>query len=235
MVFAKKYNFFLEIYTSIIYFLLMSARVFIGYGEEDYETAKRLYDDLKNAGFNPWMDKENILVGQNWKLEIRQAIQDSLYFLILLSEKSLSDRGYFHKELKTALKILDEMPPSKIFILPVRLDACHLPYESLQDIQHIDLFSSYEEGLRQVVRVIKSPYEKENRCFADKSILGALAGIRFESCGNTQIGVIGDNAKVKGGIYQQIHYHQDSLFVHFWIAAGVIALICLISAWIFFQ
>ncbi|MCP4106687.1 MAG: toll/interleukin-1 receptor domain-containing protein, partial [Desulfobacteraceae bacterium] len=113
-----------------------SAKVFISYGEKDYHIAGRLYDDLKNSGFDPWMDKENILAGRNRKLEIRQAIQESSYFLVLLSEKSLSDRGYFHKELKTAFEILDEMPPGKIFILPVRLDACKSAYENLQDIQH---------------------------------------------------------------------------------------------------
>ncbi len=156
----------------------MSVKVFISYGEEDYKTAKRLYDDLKASGFNPWMNKENILPGQKQKLEIHRAIQESSYFLILLSEKSLSNRGYFHKELKIALEILDEMPPFKIFILPVRLDACKPAYEILQGIQHTDLFPLYEKGFRQILRALESQGdEKENRRFVDKSVLETLAEV----------------------------------------------------------
>ncbi len=254
-------------------FPVMSAKVYISYGKEDYQIAKRLYDDLKASGFNPWMDRENIIVGQNQKFEIRQAILESSYFLVLLSEKSLSDRGYFHKELKTALEILDEMPPSEIFILPVRLDACHPPYENLQDIQHTDLFPSYEEGFRQIVRAFESPGdEKESRRFVSRSVLGKLAGIRIESgedsvfakdngkaaiVKDSQAGVVGDSAKVEGGVHQQNqdakgsqgavqaenigkvehhYYHQGTPFApstRFWFAAGVIVLACLISAVIF--
>ncbi len=220
----------------------MSAKVFISYRGEDYEIAKRLYDGLKAVGFNPWMDREDILIGQNRKIEIRQAIQESSYFLVLLSEKSLSDRGYFHKELKTALEILDEIPPSDIFILPVRLDACKSVYENLQDIQHTDLFPSYDEGFRQIVRVLESPGdEKESRCFADKRVLEKLAGIRVESgrdsvfakdsgkagiVKDSQGGVIGDSAKVEGGIHQ--HFYQGT---RLWIA---VALFCIAVALIFF-
>ncbi len=162
----------LENYTGIIYFPVMSAKIFISYGERDYETAGKLYDDLKAAGFSPWMNKKNILPGQDWKLETRQAILESSYFLVLLSEISLSAKGYFWKELKTAMKTLDEMPPSEIFILPVRLDACKSAYESLRDIQHTDLFPSYDEGLRQIVYALESPGdEKESRRFVDKKIL----------------------------------------------------------------
>ncbi|MCP4106451.1 MAG: toll/interleukin-1 receptor domain-containing protein [Desulfobacteraceae bacterium] len=187
----------------------MSAKIFISYGEEDSETAKRLYDDLKASGFAPWMNKKNILPGQNRKLEIRQAIMESSYFLVLLSEKFISGRGYFQKELKTALEILEQMPPSDIFILPVRLDDCKPSYENLQDIQHTDLFPSYEKGFRQIVRVLESP-EKESRRFVDERVLGTLAGIRIES-------------------------RKDSApSARFWITV-IVALVCLFSALIFFS
>ncbi len=84
----------------------MSAKIFISYGKKDYSTAKRLYDDLKASGFDPWTDKENILGGRNRKQEIRKAIQESSYFLVLLSEKSLSviakiERGVFVEKKKS--------------------------------------------------------------------------------------------------------------------------------------
>ncbi|MCP4346816.1 MAG: TIR domain-containing protein [Desulfobacterales bacterium] len=217
-------------------FPLMSAKVFISYGEEDYQVAKRLYDDLKDSGFNPWMDKENILGGRNRKLEIRQAIIESSFFLVLLSEKFLSKRGFFQKELKIALEILDEMPPDKIFIMPVRLDPCESAYEKLQDIQHTDLFPSYDEGFRQIVRALESPGdEKESRRFIDKRILEKLPGIRIEG------GIHQHTQKAEGtrGSVQAVqaeqidrveqHFYQDT---RLWIVA-IIALVCLAFVLIF--
>ncbi|MCP4345964.1 MAG: toll/interleukin-1 receptor domain-containing protein [Desulfobacterales bacterium] len=212
---CRKVHFILEICTGIIYFPVMSAKVFISYGEEDYQVAKKLYDDLKGSGFDPWMDREDILGGRNRKQEIRKAILKSSYFLVLLSEKPLSDRGYFHKELKTALEILDEVPPDKIFILPVRLDACKVAYENLQNIQYTDLFPSYDEGFRQIVRALENPGdEKGGRRFVSGSVLEKPTDIRIE-----------------GGIHQHTHNakgsHGSSLLtlLCFVIIAGTVTVI----------
>ena len=44
----------------------LETTVFISYAREDSEAAKRLYQELKNAGFIPWLDKESLIAGQNW-------------------------------------------------------------------------------------------------------------------------------------------------------------------------
>jgi len=51
--------------------------VFISYAREDSNAAKSLYEDLKKANLNPWLDKESILPGQNWESEIGKAIKNS--------------------------------------------------------------------------------------------------------------------------------------------------------------
>jgi len=129
-------------------------KVFISYAREDIETARKLYHDLKQAGIMPWMDKEDLLIGENWKIAIRQAINESSYFLALLSSNSLSKKGYVQKELKMAIDILGEMPLSEIFLLPIRLDDCNPLDEKLQDINWGNLFPSYEDGLKQILRVL---------------------------------------------------------------------------------
>ena len=48
------------------------ASVFISYAKEDKVAAHKLYQDLKRLGLNPWLDEESLVVGQNWKFEIRQ-------------------------------------------------------------------------------------------------------------------------------------------------------------------
>jgi TIR domain len=64
-------------------------QVFISYAREDYGIAERLYNDLKRAGLDPWLDKKKILGGQHWKKEIREAIRNSAYFIPLFSSTSV--------------------------------------------------------------------------------------------------------------------------------------------------
>lgn len=37
--------------------------VFISYAREDFDKAKRLYDDLRRVNLNPWLDKESLRGG----------------------------------------------------------------------------------------------------------------------------------------------------------------------------
>ncbi|MGC1931965.1 MAG: toll/interleukin-1 receptor domain-containing protein, partial [Candidatus Nitrosopolaris sp.] len=98
--------------------------VFLSYAREDSDAAKRLYEDLKNDGLSPWLDKESLLPGQNWEIEIRKAIKNSRYFIALLSSNSVDKRGFVQKEFKFALEVLDEVPESQIFVIPARLNEC---------------------------------------------------------------------------------------------------------------
>ncbi|QTA82990.1 Sulfatase-modifying factor enzyme domain-containing protein [Desulfonema limicola] len=78
-------------------------KIFISYTREDYDIAKRLYDDLKKAGIDPWMDKVNLLPGQNWKIHITKAIKESKYFIALLSSNLFPS---FENGLNEILRVL---------------------------------------------------------------------------------------------------------------------------------
>ena len=142
-------------------------KVFISYAKEDWEIAQKLYDDLSAKGLVLWMDRENLLPGQNWKVIIPQALTESDYILILLSAHAVSKRGYVQKEIKFALDLLDECPADDILIIPVRLDNCEPFDERLQNLHWVDLCTSYETGLKQILRVLrraktKQPQSTEN-------------------------------------------------------------------------
>ncbi len=58
-------------------------KVFISYAREDYETAKRLYDDLKAVtGVTPWMDKIDLLPGHMWRVEVEKAINPTTILIM---------------------------------------------------------------------------------------------------------------------------------------------------------
>jgi hypothetical protein len=126
--------------------------VFISYAREDSVAALRLYEELKRAGLWPWLDKEDLLPGQDWSLEISKAVRKSRYLIALFSSTSVQKRGYIQREFKLAVDVLDEFPEGKIFAIPARLDDCEIPYEKFRNIKRVDLFPSWEEGIRRILR-----------------------------------------------------------------------------------
>lgn len=138
--------------------------VFISYAREDSAEAERLYKNLKEAGAKPWLDKREIRAGQNWRLAISKAIKNTRYVLPLFSSRWVSKIGYVNKELKYALDILDNYPEDAIFIIPVRLDDCEIPFQKLEDKHYADLFPDWTSGIKQIFESmeIEVKSEKEN-------------------------------------------------------------------------
>ena len=130
--------------------------VFISYAREDAKEAQRLYDHLKNAGLNPWLDKVNILPGEDWTIAIKRAIEQSRFVIPLFSSYSVSKRGYIQEEFRYALDYAKRFPPGDIFIIPVKLDECEIPYEDLRKIHHVEMFPAWNEGFNKILKSIQT-------------------------------------------------------------------------------
>ncbi|MBU1206758.1 MAG: toll/interleukin-1 receptor domain-containing protein [Proteobacteria bacterium] len=129
-----------------------SRKLFLCYAREDVERALHLYRILKKRGHKPWMDKKDLLPGQNWEHEIEKAIRESAFFIACLSPASVSKRGFVQKEVRYALRVLDEIPQNQIFIIPVMLEPCNPP-DHLRSLQWITIES--REGLDKMFRAIE--------------------------------------------------------------------------------
>ena len=127
-------------------------KVFISYGKEDYDSARRIYDELKKAGAEVFLDTESILPGQRWRQAIKKGIKESNFFIALLSSRTVTRRGYVQKEIKEALDVLDEFPEEEIYIIPVRLDPCEPSHERLKELQWVDLFPEWESGFQKILK-----------------------------------------------------------------------------------
>lgn len=130
-------------------------QIFLCHASDDKARVRRLYHRLREAGLSPWLDDEDILPGQDWDREIRNAIRKSDYFLACLSKNSVDKRGYFQKEIRMALDILDEMPEGQVYLIPARLDDCEVPLR-LRERQWIDLFEIGMRGLSRLLMTIAS-------------------------------------------------------------------------------
>jgi hypothetical protein len=114
-------------------------RVFLCHASEDKQTIRDLYGKLMNDGFDPWLDEEKILPGQEWQREITSALHNADVVLVCLSRTSVSKTGYVQKEIKDVLDLADLQPEGTIFLIPVRLDSCSVP-QRLSRWQWVDHF-----------------------------------------------------------------------------------------------
>lgn len=128
-------------------------QIFLCHASEDKPKVIEVYHFLKQQGFKPWLDKEDLLPGQRWDQEIPKALKASDFILIFFSQTSVSKRGYVQKEFKLALEVLEEIPEGQIFVIPVRLDMCAIP-ERFSRLHYCDLFEN--GGLEKVVRAIRA-------------------------------------------------------------------------------
>ena len=139
------------------------ARVFIAYVVEDLPAAKKLYATFEQRGFRPWLDRKNLLPGQNWPRAIESAIQASNFFVACFSQRSTCKRGSFHSELRFALNCAAQVPMDEIFFIPVRLNQCVVPRNISRKIQYVDLFPDWQEGVKTVVGVMKKQEQNRKR------------------------------------------------------------------------
>jgi hypothetical protein len=105
----------------------MSLNVFLCHASDDKPAVRELYQKLQRDGFDPWLDEEALLPGQDWKNEISKAVRNSDAVLVCLSEDSIAKTGYVQKEIRVALDVADEQPEGAIFIIPVKLEDCNVP------------------------------------------------------------------------------------------------------------
>jgi len=102
-------------------------KIFLAHANEDSERVKELYRKLKAAGYSPWLDKIDLIPGQQWKTEIPKALKQSDIFIACLSKTSVQKRGYIQSEFRLALQQAAEMPAETIYLIPLKLDECSIP------------------------------------------------------------------------------------------------------------
>jgi len=136
-------------------------RVFICHASEDKSFASSLYEQLKAAGLEPWLDKENLRGGDRWDEVIQRAIKKEIdYFLVLQSktlQKKIGDKCYVNKEIYEALDQQKMYPPNTRFIIPLKIDECER-LEVLKDIQSEAIDT--QDKIAELIRLIDRDYKK---------------------------------------------------------------------------
>jgi len=124
-------------------------RIFLCHSSGDKPEVRKLYQRLSSDGFDPWLDEEDLLPGQKWKVEIPKAVKTSDVVIVCLSHKAINKSGYVQKEIKFALDKADEQPEDTIYLIPLKLEECDVP-ERLQSWQWVNLFE--EKGYERLMQ-----------------------------------------------------------------------------------
>jgi uncharacterized protein len=135
-------------------------QIFISYATEDWPRVSKLADELRKAGFKPWVDRESLLGGQDWMYSIRKAIRESDFVLICLSTYAVSRGGFVQQELKLALDTWEMMPPDEVYLIPVLLEPCDVP-DLLRRFHWVELFAP--GGWERLLRALRSGTEQRHR------------------------------------------------------------------------
>ena len=64
--------------------------------DADRDAVRKLYTRLANDGVDAWLDKEKLLPGQDWELEIKKAVREADVVVVCLS-KQFNQAG-FHQQ-----------------------------------------------------------------------------------------------------------------------------------------
>jgi hypothetical protein len=131
-------------------------KVFLCHAHADRDPVRGLYARLTQDGVDAWLDKEKLLPGQDWELEIRKAVREADVVVVCLS-KQFNQAGFRQKEVRLALDTAMEKPEGEIFIIPARLEECD-NLESLRKWHWVDLFE--DDGYEMLMRALRARADK---------------------------------------------------------------------------
>ena len=190
-------------------------KVFLCHASADKTVVSELYKRLIKDFVNAWFDKESLLPGQNWELEIRKVVREADVVVVCLS-KQFNQAGFRQKEVRLALDTAMEKPEGEIFIIPARLEECE-NLESLRHLHWVDLFE--EDGYEKLKLSLGLRAEQVGAMFLGKfmskplTIIPGELGTQqekvvFSAADQNGIGI----ALVKGRKYSNaIQYFEQAL------------------------
>ena len=140
---------------------------FISYVRENEDDINRLHKLLEAEGISCWLDKKDIKPSDFWPVAIVEAIQSGACFLACFSKESEGKpSSHMREEIYMAIEAGKLLPPDKKWIIPIRLSECSIPHynlgggRDLSQVQYIDLFPDWDEGIRKLLDSLNSIFEK---------------------------------------------------------------------------
>ncbi|MGE5374134.1 MAG: toll/interleukin-1 receptor domain-containing protein, partial [Bacteroidota bacterium] len=95
-------------------------QLFISYSRKDTAFVRRLAGDLEKTGYSVWWDITDLRGGDDWVRLIPEAIQNSDFFIVVLSPNSTASE-WVRKECTQAISLRKK-------IIPIMLERTAVPF-----------------------------------------------------------------------------------------------------------
>lgn len=129
-------------------------KIFINYASEDELYVQELYFGLKKYPWiNPSFNKVNILPGQLWKSTIAETIENVDAVLVCISNISVNKTGYMQAEIAKAKVQQALRPAGKIYMIPVLLEECLIPF-GLKDYHPV--YMEEPDAIEKIVQSLET-------------------------------------------------------------------------------
>ena len=136
-------------------------KIFLSYAYKDtQDIACKLYFDLKESGYDVWIDKILIIEGKSREEQIEQAILESKIFIALLSPCAVRrPDGVCLDEISIARYNSKRIIPIMILNCRPPLGIYRLDWVDFQDWQNSDV--RYKQSFKRLLKAIKHPENVE--------------------------------------------------------------------------
>jgi hypothetical protein len=124
--------------------------IFLSHRKPDADLAKRLAEELKNAGHQVWFDEWEINIGDSIVERINEGLDGTSYLVLCYSSSGMSP--WVNREWMSALA--RQLSGYPVKILPVLLTGDGIP-AILADIKYADLIKDWDKGVQDLLRAIK--------------------------------------------------------------------------------
>jgi hypothetical protein len=103
--------------------------VFISYASEDRESVRTFKAHLDAAGIPVWFDRDQLMSGHDWNLQIQNNLNDCAFFVPIISPRTqqILRNAYFREEWYRADQIAKRTYAGVEFILPILLEDIREP------------------------------------------------------------------------------------------------------------
>ena len=123
------------------------ARIFICYARADSsEFVDTLYSALVDAQFNPWMDRQRLVGGEEWQDDIHDAIVSCDALVVVLSPHAVNS-----KQVKREYRFAQERGKR---VVPVMHITCEPSYE-INSLNYLDFRPSFQSGFESLLGALR--------------------------------------------------------------------------------
>jgi len=130
----------------------MPPRFFITHSWKDIEFARKLCQDLNDAGLNGFFDERSVRPGESIPKRIEQGIEQCDVYIPVLSPHALKS-SWADWEIDMAIMMNREQ--GRPHIIPVIAEKCEVP-RRLRHILYVDFVGRYDDALKELLKGLEA-------------------------------------------------------------------------------